>query len=200
MHGTVLSVNTGSAQPLLIQGRRILSGIGKQPVVGAVPVRALGLEGDEQADPSVHGGLSKAVYAFPVEHLAPWAAERTARGLPPPAGQVDTASLPHGFMGENLSLSGLLETDAWVGDELHFPDCVLRITEPRQPCYKFNAIMGFNQAGRHMALTGQCGFYLAVVKPGSIAAGQAFELRPGFRALSIAQAFAGKRAKHLRVD
>ncbi len=86
----------------------------------------------------------------------------------------------------------------WVGDELHFPDCVLRVTEPRQPCFKFNAIMGFNQAGKVMAQSGFCGFYLAVQEPGSVQAGQTFELRPGQRGLGIAQAFAGKRGKHLR--
>ena len=189
----VLHVNVGSTRLLDVGGRRVLSGIGKQSVRGPVAVNRLGLAGDEQADLSVHGGLSKAVYAYPTEHRAFWQAERRVQGA-----SLFNEDLPPGFMGENLSLHGLQETDAWVGDELHFPDCVLRITEPRQPCHKFTAVMGFAQAGRRMAESGTCGFYLSVVQPGSLEAGQAFVLRPGSRALSIAQAFAGKRWKHLR--
>jgi MOSC domain-containing protein YiiM len=189
----ILSLNIGQAAPLEVAGRRILSAIGKRSVAGPVAVSALGLAGDEQADPSVHGGLSKAVYAYPAEHMAFWQAQRREHGV-----SLFDESLPPGFMGENLSLSGLLEADAWVGDELHFPDCVLRVSEPRQPCFKFNAVMGFAHASKRMAESGHCGFYLSVVKTGTLEAGQVFELRPGSRQLSIAQAFAGKRGKHLR--
>lgn len=189
----ITSVNIGTARPLNIEGRRILSAIGKTPVNGPVDALPMGLAGDEQADPSVHGGLSKAVYAYPTEHLAWWQQQRQAHGV-----SLFDETLPPGFMGENLSLSGLLETEAWVGDQLHFPHCVLRVTEPRQPCYKFNAVMGFNQAGKAMAQSGFCGFYLAVQTPGALQAGDAFELRPGPRSLSVAQAFAGKRWKHMR--
>lgn len=194
----LISVNTGTARPVFMEGRRILSAIGKHPMAGPVAVHTLGLAGDEQADPSVHGGLSKAVYAYPTEHLAFWLAQRREHRADLFADADTPTALPPGFMGENLSLQGLLETDVWVGDELHFPDCVLRVTEPRQPCFKFNAIMGFNQAGKVMAQSGFCGFYLAVQEPGSVQAGQTFELRPGQRGLGIAQAFAGKRWKHMR--
>jgi hypothetical protein len=67
---------------------------------------------------------------------------------------------------------GLLEAQVWVGDELHFPGCVLRVTAPREPCYKFNAVMGYPQAARDMMLAGCCGFYLAVKQGGTIEAGQ----------------------------
>lgn len=209
----VTHINTGTARPLRIEGRSFLSAIAKTPVAGSVRVTALGLAGDEQADPSVHGGLSKAVYAYPGEHLAWWAAQRRAHGVaadlfghdsaatdsPTPADdRTPGTALPPGFMGENLSLHGLLETDTWVGDELHFADCVLRVSEPRQPCFKFNAVMGFAQASKAMAQSGFCGFYLAVQTPGSIQAGETFQLVPGQRSLSIAQAFAGKRWKHMR--
>ena len=189
----ILSLNIGRACPLEVDGRRILSAIGKRSVAGPVAVSALGLAGDEQADPSVHGGLGKAVYAYPAEHMAFWQAQRREHGV-----SLFDETLPPGFIGENLSLGGLLEADAWVGDELHFPDCVLRVSEPRQPCFKFNAVMGFAQASKRMAQSGFCGFYLSVVKAGHLEAGQGFELRPGSRQLSIAQAFAGKRGKHLR--
>lgn len=189
----VLSVNVGRARPLRIGGRDILTAIGKAAVPGPVAVGPLGLQGDEQADPTVHGGLDKAVYAYPVEHLPFWRAQRLEHGV----GLFD-APLPPGFMGENLSIEGLLEADVWIGDELHFPGCVLRVTAPREPCTKFNAVMGLNTAGKLMMERCCPGFYLAVVQAGSIEAGQPFEQTPGARGLSVAEAFAAKRIKHLR--
>ena len=189
----VLSLNIGVCQPLRVGERSVLSGIGKHAVAGAVAVRRLGLEGDEQADLSVHGGLDKAVYAYPAAHYPFWQAERRQRGV-----SLAGEPLPPGFMGENLTVEGLLEHEVYVGDRLHFPDCVLRITAPREPCYKFDAVMGFAQAGRTMAIAGCCGYYLAVDLPGSISAGQSAWLEHGQRGLSIAQAFAAKFAKHAR--
>jgi MOSC domain-containing protein YiiM len=187
------SVNVGTARPLMVGGRRVLSAIGKQPVTGPVAVARLGLAGDEQADLSVHGGLDKAVYAYPAEHLAYWQARRREQGV-----SLWDEVLPPGFVGENLTLEGLLETQVWVGDELHFPDCVLRVTAPREPCYKFNAVMGYAQASRDMVQTSCCGFYLAVQQAGTIEAGQRFSLVPGRRALLVAEAFQARRIKHLR--
>lgn len=187
------SVNLGSARRMRIGEREILTAIGKTPVTGPVAVGRLGLQGDEQADLSVHGGLDKAVYAYPAAHYAFWQAQRRERGL----GPLDE-TLPPGFLGENLTVEGLLEHEVYVGDRLHFPDCVLRVTAPREPCYKFNAVMGFAQAGRAMALAGCCGYYLAVEQTGRLMAGQQAVLEPGQRGLSIAQAFAGKFAKHSR--
>lgn len=187
------SLNIGSARAIRIGGRSVLTGIGKTAVSGAVAVARLGLAGDEQADLSVHGGLDKAVYAYPSEHYAFWQAERRERGV-----SLFDETLPPGFMGENLTVRGLLEHEVFVGDRLHFPDCVLRVAAPREPCYKFNAVMGFNQAGRSMALAGCCGYYLSVLEAGSLSAGQEARLEPGQRSLSIAAAFAGKFAKHLR--
>ena len=186
-------VNVGTARPLRIGERRILTAIGKAPVAGPVRVGRMGLDGDEQADPSVHGGLEKAVYAYPAVHYAFWQAQRRERGV-----SLFDEVLPPGFMGENLTVEGLLEHEVFVGDRLHFPDCVLRVTAPREPCYKFDAVMGFARAGRAMALAGHCGYYLAVEEPGTIAAGQTAWLQPGQRGLSIAQALAGKWAKHAR--
>jgi MOSC domain-containing protein YiiM len=189
----VLSLNLGRCERLRIGERSVLSGIGKRPVDGPVTVARLGLEGDEQADLSVHGGLDKAVYAYPAAHYAFWHAARRERKV-----SLFDETLPPGFMGENLTVEGLLEHEVYVGDRLHFPDCVLRVTAPREPCYKFNAVMGFVQAGRTMALAGNCGYYLAVDQPGTIAAGQEAWLQAGQRGLSIAQAIAGKWAKHAR--
>jgi MOSC domain-containing protein YiiM len=158
-----------------------------------VAVNRLGLAGDEQADLSVHGGLDKAVYAYPMAHYAFWQAQRREHGV-----SLFDEVLPAGFAGENLSVDGPLEEDIFVGDTLQFPDCTLRVTAPREPCFKFNAVMGFAQASRAMARAGCCGYYLAVDTPGSIAPGQHATLVPGRRSLSIAQAFAAKFARHAR--
>lgn len=189
----LLSVNVGGCQRLRAGERSVLSAIGKHAVAGAVRVGRLGLDGDEQADLSVHGGLDKAVYAYPAAHYAFWQAQRRERSV-----SLFDEELPWGFMGENLTVEGLLEHEVYVGDRLHFPDCVLRITAPREPCYKFTVVMGFAQAGRTMAQTGNCGYYLAAEQPGTLAAGQSGWLQPGQRSLSIAQALADKWAKHAR--
>jgi len=189
----LLGVQTAQARKVMISGRAILTAIHKTAVAEPVAVQPLGLLGDEQADLSVHGGLDKAVYAYPSEHYAFWRDQRERSGV---AG-IDDA-LPFGSMGENLTLQGLLEADVWVGDLLRFPHCTLRVTQPREPCYKFNAAMGFNTAVKAMAQSGFCGFYLAVDAPGTLQAGDAFELVPGPRQMSIAQRFQTKVFKHLR--
>ena len=189
----LLSIQIGSARRIKIGERSILTAYGKQAVADAVPVMPLGLFGDEQADLSIHGGLEKAVYAYPSEHYPHWQAARREAGL----SQIDD-KLPNGSLGENLTLQGLLETDVWAGDVLRFAHCELRVTLPREPCYKLNAAMGFGGASRLMAHTGSCGFYLAVQTPGMLRAGEAFKVIAGRRGVSIAALFAAKLAKHLR--
>lgn len=177
----VLSIQTGKATPIDAGGRQVLSAIGKTPVQGRITVNKLGLEGDEQADLSAHGGLSKAVYAYPSEHYDFWRKQVSSAG--------GTAELTYGSLGENLTISGLLESDVFVGDELHFDDCVLRVTQPRHPCFKLNAVMNDKLAAKKMARTGYCGYYLSVKSTGSIAAGQTFEIVPGPRDTSIESLF-----------
>jgi MOSC domain-containing protein YiiM len=182
-----LSIQTAKAAGMMIDGKRVMTAIRKMPVAGDVQVLPLGLAGDEQANLTVHGGLSKAVYAYPSEHYDFWRKTRADKGL----GLIDDA-LPFGFMGENLTLQGLLESDVWVGDVLEFPNCTLRVTDPREPCFKFNATMGFNTAAKAMAQSGFCGFYLAVDKVGTIEAGESFTLKAGSRQMSIPSSFAVK--------
>jgi MOSC domain-containing protein YiiM len=188
----VLSVNTGRVAPLVIDGRRFTTAMGKRPVNGPVTVGPLGLAGDEQADDSVHGGLRKALYALPVAHLDYWQSRRAT-----PQGLFNNTFLP-GQLGDNLTLEGVDERHAFVDDEWHFPDCVLRVTEPRQPCYKFNATIGHAQAARDMVLSGFSGFYLAVLQTGTLTAGDTARVIPGPRSMSMAQALHAKRLKHLR--
>jgi MOSC domain-containing protein YiiM len=188
----LLSINVAQATSLTIEGRRVLSAIGKRTVSSLqaperIAVKPLGMAGDEQADPTVHGGLSKAVYAYPHEHYAFWQTVRAQAGA-----QAWGEPLPHGMLGENLTITGLLEADAHIGDVLAFPDCSMANSEPRQPCFKFAAVMGFAQAVKMMAQSGYCGFYLAVRQPGTLAAGESYELIPGPREVSIRELFKTK--------
>jgi len=186
----VLSVNVARASPVAINGRRVMTAAGKRPVEGSRAVLALGLEGDEQADLSVHGGQSKAVYAYPSEHYAFWRTVRAQAGV-----SLWDEALPNGALGENLTLAGVLESGLWIGDVLRFPHCALAVSEPRYPCFKFNAAMGFPHAGKLMTESGWCGAYLAVREPGTIAPGQAFTLAPGPREVGIVELFKARMSK-----
>ncbi len=189
----LVGVQTGTARKVAIQGRCVLTAIHKIAQTGAIPVGPLGLLGDEQADLSVHGGLDKAVYAYPMEHYAFWESVRADAGV---ASLGD--GLHAGAMGENLSIAGVVERDVWLGDVLQFPNCVLRVTQPREPCFKFNAAMGFSKAVWHMANSGFSGFYLAVDAPGTLQANEAFTLIPGPRRVSVLESFNAKMFKHRR--
>ena len=193
MTATLLSLNIAAARALAIDGREVMSGIVKRGVAGPVAVRAMGLAGDEQADLSVHGGLSKAVYAYPSEHYGFW---QTVRAQAKAAAWDEV--LPPGSMGENLTLRGLLETGVWIGDVLRFADCELAVSEPRFPCFKFNAVMGFNQASKLMVANAWCGFYLAVRVAGTLRAGESFELIPGPREVGITELFRSRVAGRQR--
>lgn len=177
----LVSVNAGAVAALDTAQGSVPSGILKRPQATRVLVTTQGLAADAQADREVHGGPTKAVYAYPAEHYPFW---QTVRGQAKVAGE-----LAFGAMGENLSLRGLLEGQVWAGDRLRFPDCELIVTTPRIPCFKFAAVMGFAQAASLMAQSGYCGFYLAVHREGSLAAGEAFELIPGPRDLRIDEHF-----------
>ena len=180
----LLSINVAAVGELIVvqsgHTHRIATGIHKQPVDGPVTVKKLGLAGDEQADLTVHGGLDKAVYAYPFEHYAFWQAQQLAA-------LKRAQALPPGSMGENLTLQGLLEQDVWVGDRLAIGSALFEVSEPRSPCYKFAAKMGFNQAVKLMVQSGASGFYLRVLQEGTITAGDAISLSAGPRRESIVQ-------------
>lgn len=179
----IISINTARVAPLSIAGfgtkEFVMSGIRKQAISGVVQVIVRGIDGDEQADPSVHGGLDKAVYLYPHEHYAYWQQQRhEATG--------DQQAMQPGMLGENLTTKGLLETDLWIGDRLQIEDVLLEVTEPREPCFKFAARMGYAQAVKQMLTSGYSGVYLKVISTGSIQAGDAIKLIPGAREVSIA--------------
>jgi MOSC domain-containing protein YiiM len=193
MNARVISLNVATAQSVEIKGRKVMTAIGKRPVAEARAVHALGIDGDEQADLSVHGGISKAVYAYPGEHYPFWQTVRAQARV-----ALWDEHLPPGSLGENLTLTGLLETQVWIGDVLRFPDCELAVSEPRFPCFKFNAAMGFDQAASLMNSNAWCGFYLAVRVAGTLRAGEAFELIPGPREVGITELFRARVAGQRR--
>lgn len=184
----VIQVCTGAVREWAVGGRPVASAIGKQARSGAVTVGRMGLQGDEQADLSVHGGLSKAVYAYPSEHAPFWQTVRAQAGV-----AAWGAPLPPGLFGENLLLQGCTEADLYIGDRLELPGCVLAVSEPRQPCFKFNAAMGFAQASKLMQQAGFCGAYLAVLEPGAVQAGDPICLRPGAREVNLRDLFRSRQ-------
>ncbi len=145
----------------------------------SVAVGPLGLAGDEQADPSVHGGLDKAVYLYPHEHYPLWRNLRAQAGL--------DAALEAGALGENLLVEGLLETAVCVGDRLTIGEVLLCVESARGPCYKFNARMGFAHASKMMVQSGYTGFYCSVVRQGKLAAGDPILIHPGDRVVTVEQ-------------
>jgi MOSC domain-containing protein YiiM len=175
-------------------GTAVYSAIRKKPIKTASRMlTATGLVGDEQIQRDdirdgkpVHGGTEKAVYAYPIEHFPYW--EQTL-GL--------HTTLTAGALGENLTIHGLLEADCYVGDVWSIGDVLLRVTKPRQPCYKFNIHMDSPQAGKLMWQSGHCGWYLEVLSSGRYLprCGQVDVVERIEGAPSIAEVFAQKRQK-----
>lgn len=182
--GRVLSLNTGPVRRVRADGRTIATAIGKRPVDGERAVLPLGIEGDEQGNTALHGGLAKAVYAYPHEHYPFWRTVRAQAGV-----SLWDEAPGFGLLGENLTLQGLLETDCYVGDVLRFPHCALAVSEPRLPCSTLNVALGFPHAAKLMTESAWCGWYLAVRTPGRIAAGDPYELVPGPREVQVAELF-----------
>ena len=155
----VESVNVGLPREISYQGRIIRTGIFKSPITGRARVDALNLAGDRQADLTVHGGASKAVYAYPVEHYDFW-----RRELP-------GADFPMGSFGENLTTAGLLEKELNIGDRLCIGSVELIVTEPRLPCYKLNAKFTREDMVKKFLKSRRTGFYFAVAREGEVGAG-----------------------------
>jgi MOSC domain-containing protein YiiM len=152
---TVLGVFVG--QPRVIgvggDGQPVTSAIGKEPVTeSSVAVGPGTIAGDAQADPTVHGGPDKVVYAYPAPHYAAWRAAGFA--------------LEVGGLGENLALDGASEHDVRIGDVWRWGDALLQVSQPRAPCYKLALHVGRRGAGREMVRTGRCGWYLRVLSRG----------------------------------
>lgn len=142
----------------------VTTAIFKRPVEGRVKVNELNLEGDAQADLRVHGGWSKAVYAYPSEHYEFWRSEYPDK------------SLEDAQFGENFATNGLLETEVCIGDRIRIGTAEFVVTEPRMPCYKLGIRFGEKDILRRFLQSRRSGFYLAVEKTGYVAAGDAIEI------------------------
>jgi MOSC domain-containing protein YiiM len=160
----LVSVNVGLPRLLAWGGATFETGIFKNHVEGRVMLRTTNLDGDRQADLSVHGGPNKAVYCYPREHYAAWNAE-----IPDPA-------RTWGAFGENFTTEGLLETTVSIGDRYRVGSAVVRVTTPRLPCFKLAAKFQRDDMIERFVRSGRCGFYFSVVEEGEVGAGDEFEL------------------------
>jgi MOSC domain-containing protein YiiM len=159
----VLSVNVALPRLVAWKGQTFNTGIFKKPVEGPVMMRQLDLDGDRQADLSVHGGAHKAVYAYPSEHYEFWGEE------------LPDMDLPWGQFGENLTTEGLNETDTHIGDVLRIGQATVQVTQPRVPCFKLAAKFQRDDILKRFMQSGRSGFYVSVIEEGPVAAGDAIE-------------------------
>jgi len=155
----LVSVNTGLPRDVTWHGRVVTTGIFKHSVEGRVALRRLNLDGDRQADLTVHGGEHKAVYCYPVEHYAYWRREL--------AGTDVTIAM----FGENFTTEGLMEDDTHIGDEFAIGSATVVVTQPRLPCYKLGVRFQSDLMVKRFLASRRTGFYLAVVREGTVGAG-----------------------------
>src|SRR5271166_5998677 len=158
----LVSLNVAGPRLTVYNGATINTGIYKKPVTGRVALRTLNLDGDQQADLSVHGGPYKAVYAYPSEHYDFW-----RRELP----DID---MPWGMFGENFTTEGLTEDDLHIGDRLQIGSAIVMVRQPRMPCYKLAAKFQRDDMLERFLSSGRSGFYFSVEQEGTVAAGDTF--------------------------
>ena len=160
----LISVNVGLPRIVMNNGEPVTTGIFKEPVAGRVMLRALNLDGDGQADLSVHGGLSKAAYAYPSEHYQYWRQE------------FPEMKLPWGMFGENFTTTGLFESELNIGDKFQVGSAIVMVTEPRLPCYKLGIKFGRTDIIKRFLASERTGFYFAVLREGEVGACDQIEL------------------------
>jgi MOSC domain-containing protein YiiM len=160
----LLSINVGRPRIVLRDGEPVSTAIFKESISGRVALKTLNLDGDRQADLTVHGGPTKAVYLYPSEHYPFWRSE-----LP----EMD---LPFGMFGENFTSEGLLESETNIGDSFEVGTAVIQVTEPRMPCYKLGIKFGRTDILRRFLKSGRTGFYFAVLQEGEVGAGDEIRL------------------------
>jgi MOSC domain-containing protein YiiM len=160
----LISVNVGRPRLVTYNGNPVSTGIFKEPVSGRVILRKLNLDGDRQADLSVHGGPTKAVYVYPSEHYEFWKQE------------LPEMALPWGMFGENFTTAGLFETQVNIGDKFQVGSALLMVTEPRMPCYKLGIKFGRSDIIRRFLASERTGFYLAVLQEGEVGVGDQIEM------------------------
>jgi len=160
----ILSVNVGLPREVEWHGRVVTTSIFKEPVAGRVALRKLNLDGDRQADLSVHGGKHKAVYCYPLKHYAYWKKELPRHGL------------PLGMFGENFTTEGLDENSVHLGDRFSVGSAEVVVTQPRLPCYKLGVRFGSDDMVERFLASARTGFYLAVTHEGEVGPGDELRL------------------------
>jgi MOSC domain-containing protein YiiM len=160
----IISVNVGRPRLVVSNGQTVSTGIYKTPVEGRVMLRALNLDGDRQADLTVHGGPYKAAYIYPSEHYAYWREE------------LPGMELPWGMFGENFTTEGLDEATVNIGDRFRIGEAEVLVTQPRMPCYKLGIKFGRTDILKRFLASGRTGFYLSVEREGEVGAGDEIEL------------------------
>jgi MOSC domain-containing protein YiiM len=171
----IISLNVGLPRTVEWDGQSVLTSIFKEPVDRRLRVAALNIDGDQQSDLTVHGGVDKAVYAYPAEHYEHWRTE------------LPGADLPWGAFGENLTIEGLLEGDVRIGDRFRAGSAAFVATQPRMPCYKLGIRFGRMDILKRFLQSGRTGFYFAVAAEGEVGAGDRLErVARGDETLTIA--------------
>jgi MOSC domain-containing protein YiiM len=160
----LISVNVGLPREVAWKGRTASTGIFKEPVSDRVMVRSLNLDGDGQADLTVHGGLDKAVYVYPFEHYDYWRSE------------LPDMDLPLGIFGENFTTTGLKEAEVNIGDRFRIGNLILMVTQPRLPCYKLGIRFGRSDMVKRFLASRRTGFYFRVLQEGEVGVGDTLEL------------------------
>jgi MOSC domain-containing protein YiiM len=159
----IISLNVGLPREVTWHGQPVTTGIFKEPVSGRLALRKLNLDGDRQADLSVHGGEYKAVYCYPREHYAYWKKELPDR------------ELPLAIFGENFTTEGLLEQEVFLGDRFAVGTAEVIVTQPRLPCYKLGIRFQSDGMVKKFLSSARTGFYLAVTREGQVGAGDAIQ-------------------------
>lgn len=159
----LLSIQVGLPREVRWQKRTVSTGIFKEPVQGPVMLRTLNLDGDRQADLSVHGGAQKAVYVYPSEHYDPWRAE------------LSGVELAWGAFGENFTTEGLVEDEVHIGDRFRIGEAEVQVTQPRMPCFKLGIRFGDPGIVERFLESRRPGFYVAVLREGTVEAGDPIE-------------------------
>jgi MOSC domain-containing protein YiiM len=173
----LISVNVGRPRLVQSNGETVSTAIYKDAETGPVQVAKLNLDGDRQADLNVHGGVNKAVYAYPVEHYEFWR-ER-----------YPDFPWQWGAFGENLTVEGILEGDLHVGDQVAIGSVLLTVTQPRTPCFKLGIKFGTNRILKEFLESGRSGFYFSVAREGELEAGDEIRVIPaGAGQITIAEA------------
>ncbi len=155
----LVSLNIGFPREVTWRGMNVTTGIFKQPVEGRVALRKLNLDGDRQADLTVHGGEYKAVYCYPLVHYDYWKKELPGR------------ELPMGSFGENFTIDGLREDSVHLGDRFSVGSAEVVVTQPRLPCYKLGVRFQSDDMAKRFLASGRMGFYLAVAREGEVGVG-----------------------------